>query len=227
MKSLLRLSALLAVAALVAWAAGAQTISLDTGPYDLSTLTSRGIGDTLEMRGTVPVGPRTPPPPEPTIPDAAVLLWQIDSRCSPAVETVTLPPLALRDCLTLQARLAAARIVKRDRVGIGSGSPCYPYTGVMRDNCLDVAARTLPGVSYGMSGRWIRGLRVGEPWEGCAAGISGNPIFVSLAEPWRVNALLSWEASNAWLWLAFDRIDLTDGPIISESTSAALTACGL
>lgn len=161
------------------------------------------------------------------IPPGAVLVYMPDPRCPPAQTTITLPPLALRDCLSLQARLAAARIVKRDGVGIGAASPCYPFYGVERANCLDVAARTLPGVSYGMSGRWIRGLRVGEPWEGCAAGVSGNPIFVSLAEPWRVNALLSWEASNAWLWLAFDRIDLTDGPIISESTSAALTACGL
>ena len=161
------------------------------------------------------------------VPEGAVLVWYADPRCQPQIAAISLPPLALRDCLVREARLAALRIALRDKVRLGPLSPCYPFVGVERTNCLDVAARRSPGVSYGLSPRWTVGLLEGQPYEGCAAGISGDPIFVSMADRTRVNGLHCWEGSNEWLWKTLDRPDLTDGAIVGESTTAALAACGV
>lgn len=43
----------------------------------------------------------------------------------------------------------------------------------------------------------------------------------------RIWGLHGWEAANELLWHTMDRADITDGPIVSESTSAALAACGV
>jgi len=63
------------------------------------------------------------------------------------------------------------------------------------------------------------------PWEGCAAGVSGNPIRVSLAEPARVEPLIAWETANYYFWRVMDRIDLADGNLVSQATNKAIADC--
>ena len=180
----------------------------------------------MAERAVVPI-PERPPITVPAIPANAVLLYQADPKCPPSIETITLPALPVRDCLMRESRLAAVRIVLRDHIDPANDSPCWAFMDPrMYANCLDVAARQLPSVSYGLSARYVTGFLAGAPWQGCAAGISDRPIFVSLAEPGRVNSLLCWEAANSWLIDTMHRRDLTDGPVTAEATSAALTACG-
>ena len=161
-------------------------------------------------------------------PSGAVILYYADPRCPPSVPTAALPSKAARDCYALRVRLALVGILKRDKITPGKASPCYSYTdpGVYA-NCLDVAARTLPAQAYGLSGQWTKGLLYGEPWEGCAAGFAQKDyVFASLAEPARVLPLVAHEAANNWLQVTYDRLDLTDGPIVGEASNAAKAACG-
>lgn len=173
------------------------------------------------------------PPREPEVvpapviaPSGAVVVWYADARCTPTVSSVTLPDPARASCLMRESRLAMVRIVRRDAVAPGVKSPCWAYIDPQEyAACLDWQARKLPAVSYGHSSRHIRGSLNGQPWEGCAAGISGDPIFVSLAEPSRINGLHGWESANEFLWKSYDRLDLTDGPLVAEATNAATAAC--
>lgn len=178
----------------------------------------------------VPAPPREPEiTPAPVVaPPGAVVLWYADANCPPSVPSVTLPNPQRAACLMREGRLAVLGLVRRDGVAPGTKSPCWSYTVPAEYlACLDWQARLLPAVSYGHSGRYVRGSLYGTPWEGCAAGVGGDPIFVSLAEPWRVDGLLAWEAANAWLWLSYDRLDLTDGPLVAEASVAAVAACGV
>lgn len=177
----------------------------------------------------------TVPLPEPVavtapllLPGGAVILYYADGRCPPSVPSATLPTRAASDCYATQARLALIRLVRRDKVSPGKASPCYSYLDpTMYANCLDVAARTLPAQAYGLSGQWVKGLLYGEPWSGCAAGYAQRDyVFASLGEPARVLGLVAHEAGNNWMQVTFDRLDLTDGPLISEAVSAARAACG-
>ena len=90
---------------------------------------------------------------------------------------------------------------------------------------LTLGVRNLPAITYGLSGHFGKGFLYGKPWEGCAAGRSGNPIRVSLAEPPRELSLIAWESANYWMWKLMDRLDLTDGVYIGQATNAALAAC--
>jgi hypothetical protein len=92
-------------------------------------------------------------------------------------------------------------------------------------NCIDVAIRNYPTITYGLSGQYLKGSLYGQPWEGCAAGVSGNPIRVSLAQPPRELSLIAWESANYWMWKVMDRLDLTDGNYIGQATNAAITTC--
>ena len=178
----------------------------------------------------VPAPPREPEiTPAPVVtPPGAVVVWYADANCPPSVTSVTLPDPQRATCLMREGRLAVLGFVRRDGVAPGTKSPCWSYTVPAEYlACLDWQARLLPAVSYGHSGRYVRGSLYGTPWEGCAAGVSGDPIFVSLAEPGRVSALIAWEAANAWLWRAYDRLDLTDGPLVAEASVAAVAACGV
>ncbi len=175
------------------------------------------------------------PPPDPVVitapllpPANGVVLHYADTRCPPIATTVTLPAVAARDCYALQSRLALVTVLLRDRVQPGKASRCYPYVDpALYRNCLDVAARVLPGQAYGLSGQWVRGLRLGETWTGCAAGVAyEDVVFASLAEAARVLPLVAWENGNQYLGYVFDRMDLTDGPLISAATTAAKAACG-
>lgn len=179
----------------------------------------------------VAVAPQPVPVPVTVVPQpppGAVVVWYADARCTPSVPSVTLPDPARAACLMREARLAMVRIVRRDAVAPGVKSPCWAYVDPQEyAACLDWQARKLPAVSYGHSPRHVRGSLYGTPWEGCAAGISGDPIFVSLAEPGRVLALHAWEATNEFLWRSYGRLDLTDGPLVAEATTAATAACGV
>ena len=95
----------------------------------------------------------------------------------------------------------------------------------MYENCIDVAVRKYPAISYGLSGHFLKGSLYGQPWEGCAAGVSGNPIRVSLVEENRVNSLIAWESANYWMWILMDRLDLTDGNYIAQATNESIAAC--
>lgn len=168
-----------------------------------------------------------PVPAPPTAPVGAVVVWYPEAGCPPVASSVALPDAGKAECVVREARLAIVRALLRDHVQPGNDSPCWAYLDpYVFANCLDVAARRLPAISYGYSGRWVSGLLYGRPWSGCAAGIGDDPIFVSLAEPWRIWGLHGWEGANEFLWHTFDRADLTDGPLISEAASYATAACG-
>lgn len=191
---------------------------------------SAGVRVGTEAPAAVVIAPPPEPvpvPAPPAPPAGAVAVWYADTTCPPIVQSITLPDPEVAACVLHEARQAAVRIVLRDHTTPGNASPCWAFFGQMYANCLDVAARKLPAVSYGHSGRRIEGLLNGKPWNGCAAGISGDPIFVSLAQPARIWGLHGWEAANEFIWHTMDRADITDGPIVSESTSAALAACGV
>ena len=85
-----------------------------------------------------------------------------------------------------------------------------------------------PKIAYGMSGHWIKGLRENIPWEGCAAGIAGDPIFVMLVDPDRALKLIAWETANFWMWKLMDRVDLTDtSTYIGETVNRAYLECSM
>lgn len=83
-----------------------------------------------------------------------------------------------------------------------------------------------PRVQFALSARRVSGLLYGKLWTGCAAGVSGNPIHVSLADGLeRAGRLVAWETANRYLWFAVGRADLTDGPLVENATNAAIAAC--
>ena len=184
---------------------------------------NREVVATTTAPRRVPVVTTTPSEPPPVAPIGAVVLYLPEASCTPHIETITLPDQEKVKCLTREARLA----INRMKVAPGNESPCWSFFGTMYDNCLDVPARKPLGVSYGMSPRFVRGLLLGQPWSGCAAGISGDPIFVSLHDTGRVLSLVAWESANEQLWEILDRADITDGSLVGQATREALVACGV
>lgn len=165
----------------------------------------------------------------PLLPPAnGIVLYHADPKCPPSVATVALPDKAVRDCYALRARLALVSRLLADHVEPGDASPCAQFLSPQSfASCLDIEARKLPAQAYGLSGQWTSGLLQGKPWSGCASGIAYREVaFASLAEPARVMPLVAWEAGNNFLGYTFDRMDLTDGPLISAATTAAKAACG-
>lgn len=183
-----------------------------------------------EAPNAVAVAPQPVPVPvtaPPSAPPGAVVVWYADPRCTPSLTRISLPDPTRAECLMREARLAILRIVQREKLQPGPESPCYRYRSPEYESCLDFAARSLPGLGYGFSGRWVSAHIGAKPFAGCVAGMSTSPIFVSLAEPERVDSLTAWEAANNWLTFIFGTMALADGPLVSEATNAALAACGV
>jgi hypothetical protein len=185
-----------------------------------------GMGEFQREVVMIPVPRRepvtVPPEDKPLVaPLGATIVYFPDGRCSPSIATVTFPDQEKVKCIAREARLAINRL----NVQPGKNSPCWEFFGKEYENCIDLPARAPLGVSYGMSPRYVRGLLLGKEWEGCAAGISGNPIFVSLHDSRNVLPLVGWEAGNHQMNEILGRADITDGPLINQAKEEALTAC--
>ncbi len=162
-------------------------------------------------------------------PADGIYVYERDTRC-PGVSD-TLPSLQVALCWRAKAieylvsEVAAKRLIPGRAFTVCDWSYSAPASWAA---CVEVQIRNAtPEIRFARSPSWVEGSIQGVPYTGCAAGISGDPIFVSLAQPVRTWGLHGWEAANEFLWRTMDRADLTDGPIVSESTSAALAACGV
>lgn len=171
------------------------------------------------------------------VPENSVLLWEPDLRCPPVISQINLPTKEKARCLQIETSKAVADIIAVQKIMPKDKSPCWLFAPNNLGNyylldrekkyadCLKANFDVLPGIGYGRTAHYLKGMVGSTPWEGCAAGVSGNPIRVSLVEPWRVNALISWETGNYYFWLVMDRIDLADGDLVGIATKKALAAC--
>lgn len=216
MKTLLRLSALFAVLALVAWAAGAQTASIDMGPFSGGRLVT-------------PIGPRTYPVPDPgpTYPLSGYFVYQPDPAC-PTVGSM-LPDSARTICQRAKAIEYLIQEVQSGRLTPGPAwkdctyrsDPAWPY-------CVEFSIKAhVPEIRFGMSPVWVRGVIGTAPFEGCAAGVAYSDwVRVSIADLPRSYLLVSHETTNTLLFYFLDRRDLADGYVCNEAVSYARSACG-
>ena len=156
-----------------------------------------------------------------------MIVYDAEPQCPPFISTITLPSREKTDCIQAATGQALKNLIIAKNIQPNSKSPCYPFFGQMFVNCIDVAVRTYPAISYGLSSHYLKGSLYGQPWEGCAAGVSGDPIRVTLAQPPRELALIAWESANYWMWITMDRLDLTDGDYIAQVTNTAMSACNL
>lgn len=198
MRLLLRLSALLAVAALVALAAGAQV----TG--------------------------RIVPVPDPvTYPQDGVFVYSADPTCPGVNATVpALAPAVCMRAKALEWLRDEVRY-SRVTPGPAWRDCTYPGDPNW-GNCLEFAFRGYtPEIRYGQSAKWVYGLRAGVPMWVCATGIAySSHIRVSLAHS--TYRLVAWETLNSALNYRPDRRDLTDtSAVVGVGTNWAAAACGV
>ena len=232
-KTLLRISALFALLALIAWAAGAQEFDgcnwvARNSQGVITGTTAMWCTDDLVLRGTVPIGSRPTPTPAPTYPLDGVFVYQPDPLC-PSVGT-TIPDLAKAVCMRSKALEYLAIEVGAKRIIPGpkfiacnwawSSNPAWI-------SCVDYAIRNAtPEIRFGMSPFSTRGSIGENEWQGCAAGIAYETyVRISIADLPRSYALAAWEPSNTILVNLLDLRASGDGPIVEAALAYALTKC--
>ncbi len=203
MRLLLRLSALLAVAALVAWVAGAQT--------------------------TVPIGPRPTPPPEPSYPLDGAFVYQPDPHC-PGSSNV-LPDLATAVCMRAKATEYLINEISARRLEPGPAwTECNGWSSFARPGCVAMSlGYRLPEIRFGQSAVYLKGnLAQVETW-GCFGGVAyERHILVSLHDgATHAYTWTAWETGNSLLRYTLDLGHLTDGSIPAAATRYAAQACGV
>lgn len=227
MKPLLRLSALLAVLALVALAAGAQVVSIDMGPFLDARLVTPESASTLEPRITVPVGPRPTPTPPVTYPADGFFVYEADPTCPGSSNVVLAAAPAI--CMRAEALEWLADEVRYSRLTPGPAwRDCTYPSDPNWASCLSYTFRSYaPEIRFGQSRKWTYGVLAQVPQWVCATGIAYSGfIRVSLASPVAYR-LVAWETLNSALHYRLDRKDLTDGAVVSAGTNAAAQACGV
>lgn len=218
MKLLLRLSALFAVAALVALAAGAQTASIDMGPFSGGRLVT-------------PIGPRTYPVPDPgpTYPHDAYVVYQPDPQC-PGIGNV-LPDSAKSICMRTKAIEYLIQEVQNGRLAPGPAwKDCtYPSAPEWR-YCVEFSIKAhVPEIRWGMSRVYLFGILAQVPTWVCAGGVAYDGfIRVSLHDgATHAYTWTAWETINSALHYHLDRKDLTDSAFVGVGTNWAASQCGV
>ncbi len=203
---------LLLAALLLAAPAAAQTFSLDTGPYDLSTLTSRGIGDTLELRGVVPIPARPPITADDVIPVInGSAVWPGSVECKPFGTALYVPTRSRAKYI----RDTTRRFIEMD-LDTGALVTPVPYAVWRALIKLDWEQQFFDRPLYSQYAV-PPGYTANCPpyWCGCAAGVGTLMPKISVSDPSRVEALLSWEVVNATLGL-LQLPGKWDGPYVAN-----------